>query len=145
MNTITTCFVSFMGSPYVRPWFCRRVRIKFRWTKITQGPFWFFLLFLFSPHDQSSKESILGDWGISGGFNLLSPKLFPFFVKEKKFKYRSNIEGALQNNWVFLWWFFVQLFVNQSNHSLATCQHTCMRAMIHSNSRMYILIFWKQH
>lgn len=78
MNTITMCFVSFMdpsklhtcnltlaffyGFPVCSSMVCRRVRIKFRWTKITQGPFRFFLLFLFSPHDQISKESHFFSW-----------------------------------------------------------------------------------
>lgn len=50
-------------SPYVRPWFAEGWESNLDRTKITQKAHLdFFLLFLFSPHDQSSKESPFFSW-----------------------------------------------------------------------------------
>lgn len=62
MNTITTCFVSFMGSPYVRPWFAEGWGSNLDEQKLPKAHLDFFFFFFALHTIKAQKESPFFSW-----------------------------------------------------------------------------------
>lgn len=58
MNTITSCFVSFMGSPYVRQWFAEGWESNLDEQKLPKAHLDFFVFF-FSLHTIKAQKNPL--------------------------------------------------------------------------------------